>query len=707
MQLFYLINGWAGHIAFVDAALRLYYVSAVPILATVLAVFLILVPRPRRAPSRWRVAVAALFAGILCALTMVGVNAFAQRVLGTDMLSPRPSMTHYVNALVVEPNDNSFPSPEVMLAASLAVMIWATWPTAGLAATVAVLLFCFTRVFCGTNYPVDVGSGAALGGAWGALALAGCRISLQIPSRDGRRLIWRARHQALFSGAAVLAVVLITLFSLWHMPHYGSKLRGLFHESAATASPIAQSPPGTVGGTSNAAAQTADINKEASAMRDTAAREGEGVTTGASAADAVTDNSTQLGGHLPEAETKLLNALQALHLPHRIINVDVAQVRLGTSNYRCAVVRFEIKNEGVAERRQVVETAAQIVRGTYHADPFVQNVDVVGVILNDPHVKASRSFIFATGAVPVFTASVARRNLHLANAPQWVNAAHVDGGLWLRYRSLLYINPRVLPASAPQSPKPTPVPTPAPVPTVTPAPTLTPLPTPTPEPTVTPVPNPRPTVTPRPTPRPLPTLTPRPAPQPTNTPQPAATKAPTVQVPTANTLVQPHPSGHVPTVKPQIGMPPGTVRRPPKLQPHASPQHAAKPPVKPLVKPAPQLRAAAKSKPLRVRVIAKPHPVAPHRATRPAPPRRVNHPTTVKRTWGQSHVAKSHAPINNSSGHVGYHHYGSQTYGYHHYGNNSHYHHYGSGAGERHSGGSGTRWRIIHGGNGQRYKQYY
>ena len=360
MQFFYLINGWAGRSAFADAALRLYYVSAVPLLATALAALLILMPRPDRAPSRWRVAAAAVIATTLCALTMTSVNAFAQHALGTDMLSPRPFLTHYVNALVVEPNDNSFPSPEAMLAATLAVMIWAAWPTAGLAATTALLLFCFARVFCGTNYPTDVGTGAALGGAWGALSLALCRISLQIPSRDGRRLIWRARHQAVFSVLTVCGLTAFTLVSLSHMPHYGDKLRSLFHEQAATASPVADS---------NATNQIAPLTQAATALRETTAHEGEGVSP-IMPSDALPSSLDQLGGHLPQAEAHLLHGLQALHLPHRLISVDAAQVRLGNSYYRCAYIRFEVRQEGAGERHRVAETAAQIVRGAFHLDPF-------------------------------------------------------------------------------------------------------------------------------------------------------------------------------------------------------------------------------------------------------------------------------------------------------------------------------------------------
>jgi membrane-associated phospholipid phosphatase len=238
LQLFYLINGWAGRNDFADAALRLFYVSAVPLLATVLAALLILVPRQERTPSRWLVALAAVLAISLCVLTRVAVESFTRQYLNTEILSPRPFVTHYATLLVVEPNDNSFPCPEVMLAATLAVLIWATFPAAGTVAILTALFFCFTRVFCGSNYVADVGVGAALGACWATLSLALCRISIQVPLRDGHSLIWRVRPQAVLSGGAALFILLGTVFSFACTPRYGPILRDLWRGSTATAAPV-------------------------------------------------------------------------------------------------------------------------------------------------------------------------------------------------------------------------------------------------------------------------------------------------------------------------------------------------------------------------------------------------------------------------------------------------------------------------------------
>jgi membrane-associated phospholipid phosphatase len=243
VRLFYLINGWAGRNDFADATLRLFYVSAVPLLATALAALLIFLPRhPWRVTGRFshrevpsgRILLATACAVAACALLMSAINSGSLRFLNSEILSPRPFVTHRVNSLVIEPNDNSFPSPEVMLAAVLAVAIWAVYPRAAWVALSALLLFGFTRVFCGANYPVDVAVGAATGAALCALSLALWGVSLWLPARQGR-LVWRVRHQAGFASATVLLVVGASLLSLANTPSYSDRMRTLFRVPSATA----------------------------------------------------------------------------------------------------------------------------------------------------------------------------------------------------------------------------------------------------------------------------------------------------------------------------------------------------------------------------------------------------------------------------------------------------------------------------------------
>jgi len=567
LQLFYLINGWAGRNDFADAALRLFYVGAVPLLATALAAILILAPRREKAPSRWQVALAAVLAIGLCALTRIAIEAFTCQFLNTEILSPRPFVTHYTTLLLIEPNDNSFPCPEVMIAATLAVLIWAALPTAGIVVAPAVLLFCFTRLFCGSNYVADVAVGAGLGACWAALSLAFCRISIQVPLRDGRSLVWRVRPQAFLSGGAALLITAGAFFSFASTPRYGPILRDLWRGSTATAAPA--------GSTAKRAAPLETALMMGASLPRTAeheggerdGRDGQDATTLSPIAAALRSRTAGLDGHLPRAEELLSKALGELNLSHRILGVEVAQVRAGHSPYRCAAVYFEVRRSGVAERRRVAATTAAIVKRAFHIDAQLQNIDVVGAILNDGSPRNASPYVFTVGEVPVFTASVQRGNLRIINGPQWVNLPNVDPGLWLRARSRLYINARVLPASLP--PAPTPLPTPTAQPTATPSPTATPLPTATPPPTPRPTAVPQPTATSRPVPTVRPTTTPNPLTQPTTRPKPRPTNKPLTRG------VAPIPK---PAIKPPLKPPVKRVapRRPVKRQ-YARPQRRATP----------------------------------------------------------------------------------------------------------------------------------
>lgn len=467
MLLFYFVNGLAGRISWIDALFRCIYVGTVPLLATILAACLILLPRPQDAPSRWKTALAVIGAIAACALVMGAINAFAAHFLGTEILSPRPFVTRRINALLIEPNDNSFPCPEAMLAAVFAVALWAAWPRAGKWATVAVLLFGFARVFCGSNYVADVVVGLVLGASLSALTLALSRVSLRVRSRDGHiAWKWKARYQAIFSAGIAAATLLISLWAFAATPRYEAKMRAVWSGSTASAAPVA--PARALLSGQIAAERGAEMSHAPNASSPGGnAREGEG-TSGASAPAVAVfpPDATLLGGNLPAAETHLLHALQALNLGHRLVSVDVAQIKAGTSSFRCAAVRFEVKNQGVEERRRVAETAARIARAAFHTDATLANLDVSGVVLNDSEL-APRNMA-SSGATPVFTASVPRSRLTIINGPRWVNAPNVDGGSWLRARSLLFIDTRLLPATAPVLPTSTAVPTPTVAPTATP-----------------------------------------------------------------------------------------------------------------------------------------------------------------------------------------------------------------------------------------------
>lgn len=489
MQLFYVVNGWAGRVAHVDEAARLFYIGALPLLWCGLAWLLLAAPRSWAAFSRRRIVAAASIALLGAFLVWHGLEWATREIWGTPIFSPRPFVTHRVNLLVVEPNDNSYPCLEVLLAALGATLCWAASLRAGSVAWGWTILFGVSRVFCGTNYPIDVGAGGLLGWALSAFALALWHAPLRIPSGGGGRLKWRRGNQAVLSLGCIAVVVGAALAEMLHSPQALPRRQALLG-SHATAAP-------------------ANFDEHATAADNTPGASGALPLDGAY-------------GRQPKAEGILRRALENLKLAHRVVDVEVAQVTVGNSIFRVASASFEVQPARADERREVARTAARIARAAFAADPQTQNVDVLGVIFQ---ARPSGESFGEGGPVranaeprplPVFTASIQKSNMVLRGKSAWANARGVDDGLWLRARSRLFIDPQVL-AHAPQptsTPAPTPIPTAKPIPTARPAATTKPAATakPTAKPVAPPlIPKPQPKQQPKPQPKPRPKAQPKPA----------------------------------------------------------------------------------------------------------------------------------------------------------------------------------------------------
>ena len=136
-----------------------------------------------------------------------------------------------------------------------------------------------------------------------------------------------------------------------------------------------------------------------------------------------------------------------------MLSVDVAQVRAGNNAYRTATIRFVIEKRGPDERRRVLQTATQLVRRSFHADGQLKNIDIIGIMRNPEEEDFAPRPASAPGPLPVFTASVAARDISgNRSIPPKLAAANPGAGepdaAWLRDRSLLYFNERVLPAAS-------------------------------------------------------------------------------------------------------------------------------------------------------------------------------------------------------------------------------------------------------------------
>jgi hypothetical protein len=319
------------------------------------------------------------------------------------------------------------------------------------------------RLFCGSNYGADVLVGVLLGAGLGAISLAAWRAPLpQI-----------ARPTLATLGTATFGFTLLGVYvALAAEPRFAAKLHTPWNTPA------------------NAAPD--------SAPRTTSARASRGVSEGEGyAADgAATQNdaealalSKRSSLFLPGVETYLKGKLSPLARPFALLDVEVAPVTVGGESTRCASLRFEVPAQASTKnRRQVAEVAARLVKTAFALDRQLQNVDVTAIARGDAAQIDGSLMRFIGDEVPVFTASIQRKNLVL-QAPRWANAPNLDGGSWLRTRSRIYINDRVLPPSpgSAAEPVPTPVPnlssTPAPTPAIAPKPTTQ---TPAPKPVIKP-----------------------------------------------------------------------------------------------------------------------------------------------------------------------------------------------------------------------------
>jgi hypothetical protein len=459
LRLFYLINGWAGRIEWLDDSLRFFYAGITPLLATALVALIFLWPQGADGStpfSRRRLFGSLAVSAALCILVVIAINAFQGQALGRAPMSPRPFMTHWANVLVVEPNGNSFPCYEVMFAAATATLIWAISPGGGILAWLLVCGLGFARIYCGSNYLADSVAGAALGGALSTLALACCRVPLRVPILHAQTWRWRLRHQGVFGAATLLVLFAGGFYWLWTSPPHEAKLRawlgGGVLGPSASAAPVGATP---VSAASNAPAVSLHEN----------IHEGEGApASGAASAPGemlLDSRAARLDGHLPEAEKYLQQVLSTLRPPYPIMGINVAQVVAGTTGYRCAAIRFEVPHPDtiprsgagarppVNERARVAQTAAALIRLAFQADAQLQHVDVVGLQHNPAPTLAPSEFYPAAKWRPVFTASLERRDLIITrpDKPRWVNDPRLEGGLWLRARSLLYIDAEVLPAA--------------------------------------------------------------------------------------------------------------------------------------------------------------------------------------------------------------------------------------------------------------------
>ena len=429
MQLFLFLNDLAGRWPLLDGAARLFYVGALPALGTLLLAQSLLLPA-QNGVSRSKTALAVGLAIGLAALIVWGFS-WAAGAWHLGNLSPRPWMTRRVNWLVVEPQDNSFPCVELLLAAIIAGASGRLNRRVGILSWLLVVALGVTRMFCGNNYFADVFLGGALGAGAFWLCAAVCERHLAF---------WSRLRLTALNGAPLALTLALCIGLALFSPRFEGKFGWGRAASAAPTLPAAAPAPGMAEG------------------------EGLGQFPGEGRAEelALAKRSTLF---LPSVEAYLRGKLSPLARPFALLDVEVAPVKAGTTSFRCAAIRFQVPAEQAGTRRAVAARAARLVQTAFALDSQLQNVDIVAVSLDEGRNLDGSLVTFAGDEVPVFTASVQRKNLILpAPAPAWLNAPGLDGGTWLRARSRLYINARALPDSpAPAAATPVPSPTFAPM----------------------------------------------------------------------------------------------------------------------------------------------------------------------------------------------------------------------------------------------------
>ena len=467
------------------------YVATIPLLGVILLGLLILAPRAPGAPSRGKVALATVLALGGAALLMWGVELWAQS-LSIGTISPRPFMTRWVNLLIIEPQDNSFPCVEIIVAAILSAGIWAAHRWWGVVAALATLLLMAARLFCGSNYFADVGVAALLGVGLMLFCLGLCGA----PRTKNWRVGLTSLGMLTLGGTALASFLVMA-----SMPRFAGKMQLPWGISAPPAATLTRGAPAAARNTlqEGEGMPTLDMASDGTIRADEYAGEAE--------AQALEKRATLF---LPQTEAFLTRVLTPQALPFRLLDVEVAPVNFKESSYRAAALRFEIDPTTPDVRRLVAQRAATLVKSAFAADPKLDNVDVTGVVTGSDAQNDDSLMHFAGDEVPVFTASVQRRNL-IVKAPKWANDPGLEGGLWLRTRSRLWVDDKVLPR-LPEKPKATPQTAATPTPqTATPRPTAIATVKPTTRATVKPTPQPtlepraRPTFRPRTRPRVRPT----------------------------------------------------------------------------------------------------------------------------------------------------------------------------------------------------------
>lgn len=101
--------------------------------------------------------------GVIKVVLSAGIALFINQMIGLAYFRPRPFATHEVILLLDRSPDPSFPSDHAAGAASITASILGENKTWGMILTVISMLLFFSRIYCGTHYPLDILGGISTG----------------------------------------------------------------------------------------------------------------------------------------------------------------------------------------------------------------------------------------------------------------------------------------------------------------------------------------------------------------------------------------------------------------------------------------------------------------------------------------------------------------------------------------------------------------
>lgn len=153
------VNGWVGASQWVDSAFK-FVVSdyLVPVLLSMILFGLWFGSSEYYRRERYQL-------GVLASLLGVGTSNLINSTLNHLFLRARPFFDHDVNLLFYSPSDPSFPANPAVVGFALAIGILFANRWLGAFSILVALMWGFSRVFAGVNYPLDVLAGCLLGTA--------------------------------------------------------------------------------------------------------------------------------------------------------------------------------------------------------------------------------------------------------------------------------------------------------------------------------------------------------------------------------------------------------------------------------------------------------------------------------------------------------------------------------------------------------------